>query len=113
MEGLVKTRIEKKERRKQARLVFKAEEKQRKLDDVRARQEERLQKLQGRPVLSKPVKQVDRQFVPDAEDQAAPIDDATKDSSAIEQPIDPHNIHGGSLTADKFIRSKMIPGDSV
>jgi hypothetical protein len=111
LEGLVKTRLEKKERRKQARLVFKAEERQRKLEDVRARQEERLQKVKGRRVQL--VKQIDSHSVLDAKDQAAPNDDATKDSSAIEQPIDPQKIHGGSLAADKFIRLKMIPGDSM
>jgi hypothetical protein len=110
LEGLVKTRLEKKEQRKRARLAFKAEERLRKLDDVRARQEERIQRRQGLRVFRKPVTQVDSHSGRDDKDQAPPpVDDAV----VLEQPIDPHNIHGGSSTADKFIRSKMIPGESM
>ena len=108
MEGLVKSRLEKKDQRKRARLAFKADERLRKLDDVRARQEERIQRRQGLRVFRKPVTQVDSHSGRD--DKApAPVDDAV----VLEQPIDPHNIHGGSSTADKFIRSKMIPGESM
>ena len=111
MEGLVKSRLEKKDQRKRARLAFKADERLRKLDDVRARQEERIQRRQGLRVFRKHVTQVDSRSGRDDKDQAPPppVDDAV----VLELPIDPHNIHGGSSTADKFIRSKMIPGESM
>jgi hypothetical protein len=108
----VKSRLEKKERRRKARLVYKANEKHRKLEDVRLREEERLQRRKGLGVVQKPVKRLEsiRDDTRDAAPAAAAEDD---DSKKEEKPIDPRNIHGGSVSADKLIRSKMVPGDRM
>ena len=108
LEEIVKTRVQKKEQRKKARLVFKAEERLRKLDDVRERKEERIEMIKGL-VASKRTKQVESKAGHDDKDPDAPTAAQEED----EQPIDPHNIHGGSVAADKQIRSKMVPGDSM
>lgn len=112
MEGLVKTRLDKKERRKKARLAFKAKERQRKLEDVRIREEERFQRRKGLLVVKKPVRQDD--VVRDEKQDSAPGTDIEEDDSKEQEiPIYPQNIHGGSVSADKLIRSKMVPGDCM
>ena len=111
LEALVKSRLEKKERRKKARFEFKANEKRRKLEDVRLREEEKLQRTKGLSVVRKPVK---REIIRDDKQESAPAAAAEDDDSKEEEkPIDPRNIHGGSVTADKLIRSKMVPGDRM
>ncbi len=107
----MKSRLEKKARRKKARSEFKANEKRRKLEDVRLREEEKLQRQKGLSVVQKSVK---REIIRDAKQESAPAAAAEDDDSKKEEkPIDPRNIHGGSVTADKLIRSKMVPGDRM
>jgi hypothetical protein len=62
--------------------------------------------------VQKPVKRLEsiRDDKRDAAPAAAAEDD---DSKEEEKPIDPRNIHGGSVSADKLIRSKMVPGDRM
>ena len=89
----MKSRLEKKERRIKARAVFKANEKRRKLEDVRLREEEKLQRQKGLSVVQKPVK---REIIRDAKQESAPATAAEDDDSKKEEkPIDPRNIHGG------------------
>jgi hypothetical protein len=107
----VKTRLDKKERRKKARLLFKAKERQRKLDDVRFREEERLQKRRGLRFVQNPVKRLGNQVLGD--EKHNPASETAGEEDDVEKPIYPQNIHGGSVSADKLIRSKMVPGDRM
>lgn len=109
----MKHRIEKKERRKQARLAYKANEKQRKLEDVRIREEERFQRRKGLSVIQKPVKRQEAVQGDNRQESAPGNVTEEEDSKKQEVPIYPQNIHGGSVSADKLIRSKMVPGDSM
>jgi hypothetical protein len=111
LEGLVKTRLDKKERRKKARFVFKENERQRKLEDVRFREEERLKRRRGIQFVQNPVKRLDNQVLRDEKHKPAP--EAAAEEDDVEKPIYPQNIHGGSVSADKLIRSKMVPGDRM
>jgi hypothetical protein len=113
LELLVKTRLEKKERRKLARLAYKENDKQRKLEDVRYRTEARLQRRKGRRPVATPIKQDDKKVTVDGKDNAVPTDTEKNASEQEQKPIYPQHIHGGSLAADKLIRSKMVPGDSM
>jgi len=110
LEGIVKSRVVKKEQRKKARVAFKAEDRRRKLDDVRVRTEERIERQRGRSFVQKPVKQAESKVSHGDKDSDAA---SAEQKDAVVKPLDPHNIHGGSLAADQQIRSKMVPGDSM
>ncbi len=107
----MKARLDKKERRKKARFVFKANERQQKLDDVRFREEERLQRRRGIRSVQNPVRRLDNQVLRD--EKQKPASEAAAEEDDVEKPIYPQNIHGGSVSADKLIRSKMVPGDCM
>jgi hypothetical protein len=113
LELMVKTRLEKKERRKKARLAFKEKEKQQKLEDVRFRAEARLHRRQGRRLIGTPIIPDDKKVIRDDKDSSEPAEADQHVSESQEKPIYPQHVHGGSLAADKLIRSKMVPGDSM
>jgi hypothetical protein len=113
LENMVKIRLEKKERRKKARLAFKEKEKQNKLEDVNFRLQARLHRRQGRRLIGTPIIPDDKKVIRDDKDSTAPAEADQHVSELQEKPIYPQHIHGGSLAADKLIRSKMVPGDSM
>jgi hypothetical protein len=82
------------------------------MDDVRVREEARAQQRLGRRVISQRVASFERKF---KKDEGLSGDSNVGKAEDVEQelPIYPLIIHGGSVAADRMIRSKMIPGESM